>query len=370
MTALAAVTALSAVMSTATATATASRENAVQQSLEVLIDEDEFTGALAAVRDRNGRNRNYTAGVADRDTNEQMPINSQLRIGSNTKMFTSIVVLQLVAEGKVKLDDPIETYLPNIIRGQAGDRREITIRQLLQHTSGLPDYVMPAMNNDFENYLSLQHTYFEPRQLVDFALPLPATTGWSYSNTNYAVAGLLIQRVTGRPVGEEITTRIINRANLHDTYWPSQGEQHIRDRHPKGYFTTKTGDLVDVSVQDPSMAWAAGALVSTPSDVNKFLTTLLNGKLLHQQELKEMQTTVTAPNFNTADDPRYGLGIATFTLSCGGTAWSHGGNTPGYTIVNAATTDDRAASIAITALPSTENAVKHLDAALDTALCK
>jgi D-alanyl-D-alanine carboxypeptidase len=88
---------------------------------------------------------------------------------------------------------------------------------------------MPAMNNDFVgNYLSLQHTYFEPRQLVDLAQTLPATAGWSYSNTNYVVAGLLIQRVAGRPVGEEITRRIINRVKLRDTYWPRQGEQDIR----------------------------------------------------------------------------------------------------------------------------------------------
>jgi D-alanyl-D-alanine carboxypeptidase len=111
-------------------------------------------------------------------------------------------------------------------------------------------------------------------------------------------------------------------------------------------------------------------MVATPSDVNKFLTALLNGELLWPQELKEMQTTVDAPHFNTTGEPRYGLGIGTFELSCGGAAWSHGGNTPGYTIVNAATADGRAASVAVTALPSTEDAVKHLDSALDTALCK
>jgi D-alanyl-D-alanine carboxypeptidase len=360
--ALAAVTVLGGLVPTAAAEA--KRDDAVQQSLATLVDDDQFTGALAAVQGRNGRTRNYTDGVGDRDTGARVPVNGRIRIGSNTKVFTSVVVLQLVGEGKVRLDEPVATYLPNIVGG------EITVRQLLQHTSGLPDYLMPIMDNDFVgNYLSVQHTYYEPRQLVDYALTQPPTTGWSYSNTNYVVAGLLIQRVTGRPVGEEITRRIIDRIDLRDTYWPQQGEQKLRGKHPKGYFATSTGDLVDVSTQDMSMAWSAGALVSTPSDVNRFFTALLAGELLRPQELKEMQTTVEAPDFNSFGNPRYGLGIASFELSCGGIAWSHGGNTPGYTIVNAATQDGRAAAVAVTALPSTPEARLHLDTAVDTALC-
>ncbi|MBP2321206.1 D-alanyl-D-alanine carboxypeptidase [Kibdelosporangium banguiense] len=366
--ALAALTALSAVPAATAAAQDNGRDDAVRRSLEVLVRDDKFTGALAAVQGRDGRTRNYTVGVGNRKTGERVPVNGRIRIGSNTKIFTAVVVLQLVGEGRIKLDEPVETYLPGIVRGQAGDGRKITVRQLLQHTSGLPDYVMPAVGGDFVgNYPSVQHTYFEPRQLVDYALTQPATpAGWSYSNTNYVVAGLLIQRVTGRPVGEEITNRIIERIGLEDTYWPQLGEQDIHGPHPKGYFTTKSGELLDVSEQDMSMAWSAGALVSTPSDVNRLLTALLKGKLLRPAQLAEMQKTVDAPAFKGG----YGLGIATFKLSCGGSVWSHGGNTPGYTVVNAATTDGRAATVAVTALPGTMDAVKHLDEALDTALCK
>jgi D-alanyl-D-alanine carboxypeptidase len=371
LTALTALGGLTATAAAGSSGAEAKRDDAVRQSLEVLVGQDKFTGALAAVQGRDGRSRNYTAGVADRDNGAPMPVDGHIRIGSNTKVFTAVVMLQLVGEGKVKLDEPIETYLPGIIRGQAGDGRKITVRQLLQHTSGLPDYVMTALDGDFvANYPLRQHTYYEPRQLVDFALTQPATTGWAYSNTNYVTAGLIIQRVTGRPVGEEITKRIIDRLGLRDTYWPQQGDQEIHGSYPKGYFTTKTGELLDVSEQDMSMAWSAGALVSTPSEVNRFFAALLNGKLLRPQELKEMQTTVAAPGFGLAGDARYGLGIASIKLSCGGSAWSHGGNTPGYTIVNAATTDGRSASVAVTALPGSLDAVKHLDSALDTALCK
>ncbi|WP_229370825.1 serine hydrolase domain-containing protein [Umezawaea beigongshangensis] len=348
----------------------AERGNAVQRSLEVLVREDGFTGALAAVRGRDGRKRNHTAGVGDRETGARVPADGRVRIGSNTKTFTSTVVLQLVGEGKISLDEPVETYLPNVVRGRGGDGRTITVRQLLQHTSGLPDYVLAAVGGDFvKNYPSVQHTHFEPRDLLDLALRQEPVTGWRYSNTNYVVAGLLVQRVTGRPIGEEITERIVDRLGLRDTYWPQLGEQVVRGPHPKGYFTSASGELLDVTEQDMSLAWAAGALVSTPSDVNRFFSALVGGELLRPQELKEMQTTVDAPGFDLVGGARYGLGLATFALSCGGFAWSHGGNTPGYTVVNAATGDGRAASVVVTALPATEQAVRHLESALDTALC-
>ncbi|RSM69311.1 serine hydrolase [Amycolatopsis sp. WAC 01375] len=347
------------------------RGDGVQRGLDVLVGQDKFTGALAAVSSRDGRTRDYTAGASDRETGKKVPVDGRIRIGSNTKTFTATVVLQLVGEGKIELDEPVETYLPGVVRGKGGDGRKITVRQLLQHTSGLPDYVDPVMGGDFVgNYLSLRHTYFEPRQLTDTALQQPPSSGWSYSNTNYIIAGLLVQRVTGRPIGEEITTRIIDRIGLRDTYWPQLGEQDLRGKHPKGYFATKDGNLVDVTRQDISMAWAAGALVSTPSDVTRFFSALVGGKLLRPQELAEMQSTVDAPGFDTVGGSRYGLGIATFKLSCGGQAWSHGGNTPGYTIVNGATTDGRAASVAVTALPSTIEGLKHLDETLDSALCQ
>ncbi|GAA1558985.1 serine hydrolase domain-containing protein [Kribbella sancticallisti] len=367
--ALAAVGGAAVLPASASATETASRPDAVQGRLDALVNDDKFTGALAAVQKRDGRKRNYVAGVGDRASGARVPVDGQVRIGSNTKIFVATVVLQLVGEGKLKLDEPIESYLPGIIRGPGGDGRKITTRQLLQHTSGLPDYVLAAMNGDIANFPSLQHTYFEPRQLVDLALNLQPTKGWSYSNTNYVVAGLLVQRVTGRPIGEEITHRIIDPLRLRDTYWPAVGEQNLRERHPHGYFSTKSGQLLDVTDQDTSMAWSAGALVSTPSDLNRFLSALVRGKLLRPQELKEMQTTVDAPGFDSVGGSRYGLGLATFNLSCGGFAWSHGGNIPGYSTVNAATPDGRAATITVTALPTTEANVKHLDATLDTALC-
>ncbi|MGW2132189.1 serine hydrolase domain-containing protein [Streptomyces coelicoflavus] len=339
---------------------------ALRKSLKSLVKEDGFPGALASVSGPHGRARNYTAGVGDLKTRSEVPTDGQVRIGSNTKTFTATVVLQLVDEGKINLDAPVDDYLPGLLRGDGIDGRNITVRQLLQHTSGLPNYDEVIL----EDYLTnKQHRYFEPREILDVVLNKKALSApgvrWNYSNANYIVAGLLVQKVTGRPIGEEVTDRIIEPLHLRHTYWPAIGDQTIKGRHPHGYFAaTPDTPYTDVTEQDPSAGWAAGALISTPSDVNRFFSALLDGKLLEPAQLKEMQTTVGA-----VKDVRYGLGLATVNLSCGGFAWTHGGNTPGYTINNAVTKDGRAAAVAVTALPITIPASEHLDAALDTALC-
>ncbi len=344
--------------------------DAVQQGLDRLVKDDRFPGALAAVRDRDGRTHNYTAGVADLKTRKKVPVDGQVRIASNTKTFVATVVLQLVGEGKVELDQPIEKYLPGVVRGNGIDGHNITVRQLLQHTSGLPDYDQDVATD----YLANQHTYFEPRQLLDMALAHGAESApgiqWSYSNTNYIIAGLLVQKVTGRPLGEEITRRVINRIGLRHTYWPATGDQTIRERHPQGYWMTEPGKpLVDVTEQEPSMAWAAGALISTPSDLNRFFGALIGGKLLKPAQLAQMLTTVDAPDAGPRGGSQYGLGIQTFKLSCGGFAWSHGGDAPGYETRNAITTDGRQATVAVTTLPTTLPMATHVEDLVDTALC-
>jgi D-alanyl-D-alanine carboxypeptidase len=333
----------------------------VQQSLNALTDD--FPGALAAVRGADGRTRDYTAGVADTRTGARMPVNGRVRIASNTKMFTATVVLQLVGEGRVDLDAPVAKYLPGLVPGA------ITVRHVLQHTSGLVDYDDKLI----DDYATVQHVHFEPRELVDVVLAedllFPPGTRFSYSNANYVLAGLVVQKVTGRPVGEEITKRVIERLGLRDTYWPALGDQTIRGRHPHGYFPAVSGGLFDVTEMDPSMGWAAGQLVGTPRDLNRFMTALLDGELLEPAQLAEMKKTVPAPDFDLTGGATYGLGLATIRLTCGGTAWTHGGDAPGYVTRNALTDDGRAATIAVTANPTTLEAGRSVEAALDTALC-
>jgi len=368
--AVAALGGTAAVSSAAPASEFTRPDNAVQRSLDALVQGPAFPGAIATVRDREGRTRTYTAGVGDLATGAPIPRASRVRIGSNTKTFTSVVVLQLVGEGKLGLDRPVETYLPGLVRGDGIDGRKITVRQLLQHTSGIPDYD-EIFGTD---YLPFQHTYWEPRQMVDEALRKKALfapgTNWEYSNTNYVLAGLIIQKVTGRPVGEEITRRVIERAGLRDTYWPALGDQRILGPHPKGYYkTTPDGKATDVTELEPSMGWAAGQMIATPGDLNRFFSALINGKLLKPAQLQEMLRTVRAPEFDINGDGEYGLGIAKLDLSCGGFAWTHGGDIPGFETRNAVTTDGREAAVAVTALPTTLDDARRVAKTLDTALC-
>ncbi|BCJ55499.1 serine hydrolase [Actinoplanes sp. NBRC 14428] len=355
----------------AAAAAHGQHRDALQRSLDGLVADDGFPGVLASVRESNGKTRTYTAGVSDLRTKAKVPENGRVRIASNTKMFTATVVLQLVGEGKIALDEPVETYLPGVVRGEGIDGRRITVRQLLQQTSGLPDYD-EVLFKDFVNALD---TYYEPDDLlrVAFAAEPESQPGekFVYSNTNYILAGLVAQKVSGRPIGELITKRIIEPLGLRDTYWPGEGERTIRGPHPRGYFPAVDGKpAIDITRSEPSAGWSAGGLIGTPADLNRFFAGLLGGKLLAPAQLAEMKKTVDAPGFDTVGGSRYGLGLATFKLSCGGFAWTHGGIAPGYVTVDGITASGKVATVAVTSLITTEKAAKDVDAALDTALCK
>ncbi|MFC5828365.1 serine hydrolase domain-containing protein [Nonomuraea insulae] len=341
----------------------------VRLTLGELVIKDGFPAAQASVRDRDGRTNDFAAGVADLKTGKKAPADGYVRIGSNTKTFTSVTVLQLVGEGKIKLDEPVETYLPGLLRGQGIDGRRITVRQLLQHTSGLPEYTDVLLGKGF---LPIQHTSYKPGDLLNMALKKKAQFApgakWQYTNTNYIVVGLLIEKVTGHPAAEEITNRTINRIGLRHTSFPKAGDESVPNPHANGYHRDDPAKpMTDVTTLNPSQAWTAGQMISTPGDLNRFFTALLDGKLLKPQQLKQMRTTVDAPGFGPGS--RYGLGLSSIKLTCGGTAWGHSGSIPGYNTVNAVTEDGRAAAIAVSTLPTTPAAVEHLQTALDRALC-
>lgn len=329
----------------------------VQLAMDDMVATDRYPGALASVTGRDGAVHNYTSGVADLRTGARMPADGQVRIASNTKSFTAVVVLQLVAEGKIALDAPVETYLPNLLRGDGIDGRTITVRQVLQQNSGLPEYA-DVVVGDFESF---RHRYTDPRTLLDVALAKKASFApgqrWEYSNTNYIVAGLLIEKVSGRPVAEQITDRIINRIGLRHTYFPAVGEQGIRERHPQGYQVFRYGEApVDVTELDPSWGWAAGQMISTPSELNRFFTALVSGRLLPAAQLAEMRGNTLDAASHLWPGARYGLGLIGTPLSCGGTAWGHGGDIPGFQTRDAVTDDGRAVTLAINEEPQAADA--------------
>ncbi|MEV6692160.1 serine hydrolase domain-containing protein [Micromonospora sp. NPDC051196] len=348
------------------------QKDTIQASLNELVRAGVAPGALASVRDRNGRITNYTAGVADLRTRAKVPTDGYVRMASNTKMYAAVAVLQLVDEGKVSLDEPVKTYLPGLVRGTGFDGRNITVRHVLDHTSGLPGYDMPHV---FE----WRDRYFEPRDLLDSAFakeptsPVPGTT-MHYSNTNYILAGLLVQKVTGRPISEVITKKILDRAGLRKTYWPGVGDQGIRRPHANGYLPhPETGRWTEITRLDPSIGWAAGQMISTPSDINRFLVALQNGKLIKPATLAQMRTgNPFYPGGEALPDLvwHYGLGTVGFDLSCGGRAWGHGGDIDGYSSRTAITADGRAVTLVVTADSSpVEDGIFQVLDAFDAALC-
>ncbi|WP_371536587.1 beta-lactamase family protein [Streptomyces sp. NBC_01023] len=345
--------------------ASAARQDSVQRSLNALVRDDGMPAALASVQDRNGRTRTYTAGVGDLATGAPVPVDGQVRIGSNTKTFVAVVVLQLVAERRVDLDASVDTYLPGLVRGNGIDGRRITVRQLLQQTSGLPNYT---------NYLGDDVRYYTPRELLATALRHPADFApgkrWAYSNTNYIVAGLIVQKVTGHPLAKEIDRRVVQRIGLRHTYFPAPGDASIREPHPHGYYRESAdAPLRDITEIDPSWGWAAGQLVSTGSDLNRFFSALLAGRLLPSSQLAQMRSTVPA-EATFGPGARYGLGLVSRPLPCGGLSWGHGGSFPGYETRGGATDDGRATNVAVTMQLTDEAGRRNLERAVDTALCR
>ena len=338
-----------------------------------------YPAALAAVTDSKGESAGVAVGKGSLETGQAPPLDGEVRIGSNTKTFVAVVVMQMVQEGKVGLDEPIETYLPGLIKGEGIDASRITVRQLLQHTSGLPEHTDYYFSSNAAALENIQH-YIPTRDLLDVALSKPAAfepgTQWSYSNTNYIVLGMLIERVSQRPVGEQIDQRIIKRLGLSHTYFPGNGEKKIRGSHPQGYHINGEGKLEDVTEMDASLPWAAGAMVSTPSELNTFFQAVFDGRLLTQASIDEMKKGVDTGSGGMV----YGLGLFGTPLSCGGTSWGHGGGIFGYETHNAIGPDGTAVTVAVTALSSAiadqsnlEKSAKEkagkVDEAVDAALC-
>ncbi|MCH0541180.1 beta-lactamase family protein [Streptomyces sp. MUM 203J] len=295
-------------------------------------------GVVAEARDRYGVWKG-DAGVADRDSGRKRRHNDRYRVASITKIFVSTVMLQLEAEGRLDLDDSVEKWLPGTVRGNGHDGRSITLRRLLNHTSGIYDYTSdPDFRATRNGPGFLEHRYdtWTPDQLVAVAMRheprFAPGTDWSYSNTNYVLAGLVIEKVTGRPYGSETERRIIRPLKLRATSVPGTD---VRLPRPSGRaYSTLGADpadpattIHDVTELNPSGAWAAGELISDNADLQRFLSALLTGRLLPERQLKEMTTAVPVDGSN-ADDG-YGLGLRTLKLSCGTQVWGHTGGIRG-----------------------------------------
>ncbi|MGA5870628.1 serine hydrolase domain-containing protein [Streptomyces cinereoruber] len=309
---------------------------ATQRALQAQVDAG-VPGVVAQARD--GR-RNWTGTAGERGGDDHY------RIGSLTKTFVSTVLLQLQAEGRIDLDDPVEKWLPGVVRGNGHDGRKITVRQLLNHTSGVYDVTSdPAFQEKVFGPGFLEHRYdtWTPRQLVDVALAHPADfepgTSWSYSNTNYVLAGMIIEKVTGRPYGKAVENRIIKPLKLRGTSVPGTRPSMPRPSSPAWSKLSQDPDapVHDVSRLNPSVAGAAGEMISDSNDLQTFYRALLKGRLLPKAEMRELTATVqVSPEIPQI---RYGLGIMWQKLSCGKEIWGHSGGIHGSSTEGRVTRD-------------------------------
>jgi D-alanyl-D-alanine carboxypeptidase len=298
--------------------ASARTPTGLQRAADQLVA-DGVPGVLIMTR-RGQQISDVVAGLADKATGQPMRPQDRVHIGSITKTFVATVVLQLAAEGRLSLNDSVQKLLPGVIRGHGYNPARITVRQLLQQTSGIRDYTDDPV---FQTVQGLGKTW-QPQRLVDIALRLGSPVrGWLYSNTNYILLGMIIQKVTGHSPITEISRRILAPLGLLGTSFPLTSTQ-IPSPYAHGYY----GSLDVTNVVNPSSAWTAGAMISTVGDVARFYRALLTGRLLPPAQQREMLTTMSVDDSGELFAEHYGLGIYSVQLSCG-TAWGHDGGYPG-----------------------------------------
>jgi D-alanyl-D-alanine carboxypeptidase len=288
-----------------------------------------------------------TSGVADIQAGGPVNVDGYFRMGSNTKTFVSVVVLQLVADGRLSLDDTVEHWLPGVVTGNGNNGAAVTVRQLLQHTSGIYDYTndLLAQIGSVEDFQTFRFASFTPEQLVAMAMShqpdFAPGQGWNYSNTNYALIGMIIKKVTGRNWASEVRDRIIRPLGLRHTFAPGN-DTNLPDPHASAYLYFDRNTPIETA--DANLTWAdsAGALVTTAADLSRFWDAIGRGALLRPAQQREMRTTVLATTFQE-DRPglRYGLGLQWAPLTCGGGYWGHDGDVPGFSTRTAVSQDGR-----------------------------
>ncbi|MCT4353963.1 beta-lactamase family protein [Streptomyces sp. Je 1-79] len=322
-------------------------------------------GAMARFTGPGGI-RTKTLGVRDRVSGAPMDTAARFRIGSVSKTFSSVVLLQLVDEGKLELDAPVNRYLPGLL---PDDR--ITVRHLLTHRSGLADYTDKMFNQTVPGFEAVRNRVFSYKELVTLSLSEPRTTqpgvAYKYSNTNFVVVGMLIEKATGSPVAKEYQNRIIQPLGLRNTSYVHPATK-IDGLHARGYLhPDEAGSpLVDSTEQTVSWAQSAGAFISNPEDLNTFTTALMRGRLLSSRMLEAMTTVTPTDATNTRF---YGLGLRRYDLSCGTQIFGHTGTVQGYYTYAFATRDGRRSLAAMANTSNRGEANTALGGTLEAAFC-
>ncbi|MFJ2478080.1 serine hydrolase domain-containing protein [Streptomyces sp. NPDC087659] len=322
-------------------------------------------GALTRI-DEGATSYRIVTGEADTATHARMDTGRRFRVGSVSKTFTTVVLMQLAAEGRVDLDAPANTYLPDPL---PDDR--ITVRHLLSHRSGLYDYTNDMFYYTVPGFEAVRNKVFSYQDLIDLstARPLNNAPGaaYSYSNTNFVVLGQLIENITGTPMAAHYQQRIFGPLRLRNTSYVHP-QTAISGSHARGYLRQDdtTLPLVDSTEQTVSWAQSAGAVISNAADLNRFFSALVSGKLLPHEQLEQMMTMVPV---NADGSQSYGLGLRARKLSCGTTVYGHTGTVQGYYTYAFTTTDGNRSMTSLANTSNNGNVNATLGATLEAAFC-
>ncbi|WP_327700350.1 serine hydrolase domain-containing protein [Streptomyces sp. NBC_00459] len=318
----------------ASARGSAPDAEALRAALAGLPDAD-ATAALVRVGGTGGVWRG-SAGVHDLVSGRAADPDARFRVGSTTKVVTAAVVLQLAAEGELDLGRPARHYLPDLIPGAYG---HVTVRQLLNHTSGIP--AADGTGTNFEEWYAHRFDLHSPRETVVSATAkkpeFAPGTEQHYLNINYTVLGLLVERVTGHSYERETARRILAPLGMRNTYFPG-ADPDIRGPHNHGYQAVARADGTteyrDVTVWGTTDGWAAGNMISTTADLERFLTALFRGRVVPRPQLKEMLTLPAGVPGATMS-----AGLQRYVTPDGTELWLKSGGRWGYNTVIAATRD-------------------------------
>ena len=317
----------------ATAPSTMEVEGRLRSALEATVasDRTQFPSAILYVSRPQEGAWVVAAGVADIETGAPLAPDARFRAGSILKPFVAAVVLQLVEEGVLSLDDTMVKLLPRDVTSRFSNSDQITLKMLLNHTSGIPDWLSESL---IEKIGANPRKVWQVTEFLDLAAtqppPFAPGHGWGYSNTNYNLLGLAIERATGKPWREAVRKRVIERLGLRSTSLPGPGDTAIEGAFMHGYGLID-GKVVDLSFVDPSMADAGGggALVTTVTDLAKFIAALRGGDLFaNPSTFTEMADFVDAPG--PGGQVGYGLGLEKYLLPGGLELIGHLGGTAGY----------------------------------------
>jgi D-alanyl-D-alanine carboxypeptidase len=346
----------------------------LQRDLDAITDFG-VPGILARI-DSPRQHLAASSGVADLAAGGTVDPAGFFRIGSNTKPFVAVVILQLAGEHRLSLDDTVDRWLPGVVAGNGNDGTKITLRQLLQHTSGIFDYTddLVASIDGPESYEKFRLKQFTPDELIADAMShqpyFAPGQGFNYSNTNYVLLGKVIRKATGHDWPVEVSRRILRPLQLRHTFWPNQASE-LPDPHSSAYQFFTREIFVQTDTETTTWADAAGSLVSTAPDLARFWSTLGRGRLLRPAQQAEMRKTVLATEFQDEQPgARYGLGLGQTPLTCGGFYYGHDGDVPGFSTVSGVSADGRTTVVLNMSTSADDSLHQAAWAVLDHAFCQ